>query len=111
MNLDDIGYLKDFPPFVKDGTPLCAETDPELFFPSETFEGALKIKEVYSNEMEAKKICGQCPYQLACFSYAIKAVDLHGIWGGTTAKDRASIRRGRGARVQRSLGLTPTKRR
>ena len=111
MNLDDIGYLKDFPSFVQGGTPLCAETDPDMFFPVEAFEGALKVKEFYSNELEAKKVCGSCPYQLECFSYALKSTDLQGIWGGTTAKDRAAIRRGRGARLQRSLGLTPTKRR
>lgn len=111
MNLDDIGYLKDFPSFVQGGTPLCAETDPDLFFPVEAFEGALSVKEFYYNEVEAKKICGTCPYQLECFSYALKNTDLQGIWGGTTAKDRAAIRRGRGAKLQRGLGLTPTKRR
>ena len=111
MNLDDIGYLKDFPSFVQDGTPLCAETDPELFFPVEPFDGARKVVEYYSSEPEAKAICGKCPYQLDCFSYALKSTDLQGIWGGTTAKDRAAIRRGRGAKLQRSLGLTPTKRR
>lgn len=111
MNLDDIGYLKDFPSFVQDGAPLCAETDPELFFPVEPFDGSKRIIEYYSSESEAKAICGKCPYQLDCLTYALKSSDLQGIWGGTTAKDRTAIRRGRGAKLQRSLGLTPTKRR
>lgn len=111
MSLDNIGYLKDFPSFVQDGTPLCAETDPDMFFSVDPSDAILSVKEYYAYESEAKAICSECPYRIACFAYAIKAVDLQGIWGGTTAKDRAAIRRGRGAKIQRSLGLTPTKRR
>ena len=111
MSLDDIGYLKDFPSFVQGGTPLCAETDPDMFFPVEPFEGALQVKEHYYAEAEAKAICSECPYKIACFAYAIQDSDIQGIWGGTTGKDRVAIRRGRGVKMQKSLGLTPTKRR
>lgn len=110
MNLDDIGYLKDFPSFVQEGVPPCAETDPDMFFSVEPFEGAIHIKEHYYAEAEAKALCSDCPYKVACFAYAMQNRDIQGIWGGTTAKDRAAIRKGRGAKIQRSLGLTPTKR-
>jgi WhiB family redox-sensing transcriptional regulator len=109
--LDDIGYLKDFPSFVQDGTPPCAESDPEIFFSVEPFDGSKRVVETYSYEAEAKAICAECPYRVACFSYALRLTELQGIWGGTTAKDRVNIRRGRGAKLQRSLGITPTKRR
>jgi WhiB family redox-sensing transcriptional regulator len=111
MSLDSIGYLKNFPSFVQEGTPPCAEIDPDLFFPVEPFEGAMQVKEYYYAEAEAKKVCSECPYKIACFSYAMENADLQGIWGGTTSKDRAAIRRGRGIKMQKSLGLTPTKRR
>jgi WhiB family redox-sensing transcriptional regulator len=111
MNLDSVGYLKDFPSFVQDGVPPCAEADPDMFFPVDPSDAILSVKEYYAYESEAKAVCGKCPYQLACFSYALKNTELQGIWGGTTAKDRIAVRRGRGAKLQRSLGLAPTKRR
>jgi WhiB family redox-sensing transcriptional regulator len=111
VDLNSIGYLKDFPSFIEEGTPLCAETDPDMFFPVEPFEGSLHVKENYYAEADAKAFCAECPYKIACFAYAMKDSNLQGIWGGTTANDRHNIRRGRGVKVQRSLGLTPTKRR
>jgi WhiB family redox-sensing transcriptional regulator len=106
---EDIGYLKDFPSFIEEGVPPCAETDPDMFFPPEPFNGSMRIVEHYEAEVEAKSICSSCPYRIACFSYALKITDLQGIWGGTTAKERALIRSGRAVKIQKSLGLIPTK--
>ena len=43
------------------------------------------------------KICATCPVTTECLNYALsfpQADDMHGIWGGTTAKDRRAIRNG-----------------
>ena len=65
---------------------LCAETDPELFFPDKTN---------ISNGYLAKKICNKCPLKQQCFEYAIKDWELKGIWGGTSERERWEIRAGR----------------
>jgi len=44
----------------------------------------------------AKEICGTCPVQVDCLAFALNnmkdATDA-GVWGGTTARERRSIRR------------------
>jgi hypothetical protein len=65
---------------------LCAETDPELFFPDKTN---------ISNGYLAKKICNRCFLKQKCFEYAIKDWELKGIWGGTSERERWEIRAGR----------------
>ena len=61
---------------------LCAQTDPEMFFP----EGNESTK-------EAKKICGQCSVRGDCLEYALKNSETYGIWGGLTTGERARLRR------------------
>jgi WhiB family redox-sensing transcriptional regulator len=64
--------------------PLCAEVDPEIFFPT---KGA--------GNAAAKRICGFCAMRTQCLELALPyAVD--GIWGGTNATERKVIRRERG---------------
>jgi WhiB family redox-sensing transcriptional regulator len=42
-----------------------------------------------------KVICAGCPVRAECQSYAVGAgQDLHGVWGGLTARDRREMRRG-----------------
>jgi WhiB family redox-sensing transcriptional regulator len=62
---------------------LCTQTDPEIFFP-----------EKGQNTTQAKAICAQCPISLACLDDAlsISGIDDFGIWGGTSAKERAWMR-------------------
>lgn len=110
MSFDDIGYLEGFPDFVDNEAPLCSQTDPDIFFPVDHLDGIMTRGEYYSNEREAKEICSSCPYKFDCLSFALDRSDLQGIWGGTTLRDRTSIRRGRGVKLQKSLGLSPTKR-
>jgi WhiB family redox-sensing transcriptional regulator len=69
-----------------DGTQLCAETDPELFFPDRG-----------GTPREAKAICGRCEFREPCLAYALTATDPHGyppggVWGGTTAQERRRLR-------------------
>jgi hypothetical protein len=68
--------------------PLCAEVDPEIFFPTKGGSNAA-----------AKRICGFCAMRTQCLELALPyAVD--GIWGGTNATERKVIRRERGITAQ-----------
>lgn len=64
---------------------LCAQADPETFFPPRV--GALA-------NVEAKRICNRCPVQTECLRYAVERPDLAGIWGGTSERQRKDLRRG-----------------
>ena len=94
-----------------DVVPLCAETDPDSFFTKDYFddENGKSAASSYENERGIKAICNECPMKLDCLTYALET-GQHGIWGGTTENERVAIRRGRGIKLQRILGLAPTKR-
>jgi hypothetical protein len=94
-----------------DVVPLCAETDPDAFFPKDYFDDETGKSAAcsYENERAIKAVCSECPLKLECLMYAV-TTGQHGIWGGTTENERKVIRRGRGVKLQRSLGLTPTRR-
>jgi len=63
----------------------CHGADPELFFPIATEGRALE--QVNS----AKAVCARCKVRTDCLSYALETMQ-HGIWGGTTADERAAMR-------------------
>jgi hypothetical protein len=68
---------------------LCAQTDPEIFFPLKGAPGH-----------EAKRICTQCPVRLPCLEEALARDLTWGIWGGLTPRERRKERdrrAGRGA--------------
>jgi WhiB family redox-sensing transcriptional regulator len=96
-----------------DVVPLCSKIDPDVFFPvDDSLENPGNSSKLitYSDERLAKAICDACPLKLPCALYAIQT-GPQGIWGGTTESERLAIRRGRGVKLQKSLGLAPTKRR
>lgn len=93
MNLSDIGYLEDFPSFEGQGSPLCSETDPEMFFPVDPGDASMKNRESYLYEKEAKAICAECPYKVQCASYALERAEIQGIWGAMTQMDRRRMMR------------------
>jgi WhiB family redox-sensing transcriptional regulator len=64
----------------------CRGEDPELFFPLAT--ASLASAQVSS----AKAVCGRCPVQANCLSYALLTEQGDGIWGGTTREERWSGR-------------------
>jgi len=70
-----------------DGTQLCAQTDPELFFPENAGE-TNRTKRI------VKQICGQCEFQVDCLEYALTH-DVSGIWGGMSDSERRMMRRKR----------------
>ncbi|MFD6531556.1 WhiB family transcriptional regulator [Streptomyces sp. NPDC060184] len=74
-----------------DAQAICAQTDPEIFFP-ERGEGD-KVR-------AAKQICLGCPVRRACLAEALAtegnacADNRHGVVGGCTPRERARIARG-----------------
>jgi WhiB family redox-sensing transcriptional regulator len=64
----------------------CAGYPNTLFFPvSEDAEP--------STVERAKAICSVCPVMDACLEYALETNQRAGIWGGTTERERKSLRR------------------
>jgi WhiB family redox-sensing transcriptional regulator len=64
--------------------PLCAQVDPELFFP-EQHEGNTRT-------YEAKSVCANCIHKAECLEWAL-VNEGFGIWGGTTEMQRRQIRK------------------
>ena len=51
------------------------------------FKLALAMTRPGQSPMPAKAICARCPVKAECRAYAIEH-DLHGVWGGTTRRER-----------------------
>jgi WhiB family transcriptional regulator, redox-sensing transcriptional regulator len=62
---------------------LCAQTDPEAFFP-----------EKGGSTREAKRICLGCEVKDACLDYALAHDERFGIWGGLSERERRRLKRG-----------------
>ena len=62
---------------------LCAQTDPEAFFP-----------EKGGSTREAKRICMGCEVRDACLEYALAHDERFGIWGGLSERERRRLKRG-----------------
>ncbi|WP_018601468.1 WhiB family transcriptional regulator [Mycobacterium sp. 155] len=62
---------------------LCAQTDPEAFFP-----------EKGGSTREAKRICQGCEVKDACLDYALAHDERFGIWGGLSERERRRLKRG-----------------
>ena len=74
---------------------LCAEVDPEVWFPEEG--GNAKYKTPAA--VYAKQLCKSCPAMQECRDYALKYTGLFGIWGGLDPSERRDI--------QKQLNITP----
>ncbi|SNQ51501.1 Transcriptional regulator WhiB [Frankia canadensis] len=61
---------------------LCAQTDPEAFFP-----------EKGGSTREAKRICSGCEVRAECLEYALENDERFGIWGGMSERERRKQRR------------------
>lgn len=68
---------------------LCAQTDPELFFP-ERGGDPQRVR-------DAKAVCAKCEVAAQCLEYALRNDERTGIWGGLTRLQRARLRNGRAA--------------
>jgi WhiB family transcriptional regulator, redox-sensing transcriptional regulator len=60
---------------------LCAETDPEAFFP-----------EKGGSTREAKRVCTGCAVRVECLEYALTSDERFGIWGGLSERERRRVR-------------------
>jgi WhiB family redox-sensing transcriptional regulator len=61
---------------------LCAQTDPEAFFP-----------EKGGSTREAKRICSGCEVRAECLEYALAHDERFGIWGGLSERERRRLKR------------------
>jgi WhiB family redox-sensing transcriptional regulator len=59
-------------------------------------------EEAVEQAEEAKAVCARCPVRTACLEFAIATNQPYGIWGGTNASERRSIRRRRLAERRRA---------
>jgi WhiB family redox-sensing transcriptional regulator len=63
---------------------LCAQTDPEMFYPEKG--GSVR---------EAKKVCLACEVRDNCLTYALDNDERFGIWGGLSERERRKLKRDR----------------
>jgi WhiB family redox-sensing transcriptional regulator len=75
-NVDDDGELS------WQADALCAQTDPEAFFP-----------EKGGSTRDAKKVCGACMVKSECLEYALENDERFGIWGGLSERERRRLRK------------------
>lgn len=61
---------------------LCAQTDPEVFFPENG--GTTK---------PAKRICLACDVRAECLQYALDHDERFGVWGGLSERDRRRLKK------------------
>ncbi len=61
---------------------LCAQTDPEAFFP-----------EKGGSTREAKRVCVGCEVRVECLEYALAHDERFGIWGGLSERERRKLKR------------------
>jgi WhiB family redox-sensing transcriptional regulator len=71
--------LTDWEPWM-DGA-VCAQTDPELFFPDRGGSTA-----------EAKKTCLSCGVRAECLQYALVNNEKFGVWGGVSERGRRTMK-------------------
>jgi WhiB family redox-sensing transcriptional regulator len=59
---------------------VCAQTDPEAFFPEKG--GSVRA---------AKKVCRACPVRAECLDYALEHHERFGVWGGLSERERRKL--------------------
>lgn len=62
----------------------CAGADPGLFFTDPSASSA-----------PGKAVCARCPVEIECLDHAVTYPEIHGIWGGTSERQRRRLRRAR----------------
>lgn len=75
-----MNLLIDRPAWMADA--LCAETDPDAFFP-----------DAGGSVATAKAVCARCLVQRECLNFALANDERFGVWGGASVQDRQTMRR------------------
>lgn len=76
--------IQPLPAWMAEG--LCAQTDPALFFP-----------DAGSQARTAKQVCHGCPVRRDCLRHALTNREEHGVWGGTSERERRRLHAQKGA--------------
>ena len=76
------GTLEDDEALAWQERALCAQTDPEAFFP-----------EKGGSTREAKKVCTRCEVRAECLEYALAHDERFGIWGGLSERERRKLKK------------------
>ena len=76
------GAVEDDNPLAWQSDALCAQTDPEAFFP-----------EKGGSTRDAKRICTSCEVRSQCLEYALANDERFGIWGGLSERERRKLRK------------------
>jgi WhiB family transcriptional regulator, redox-sensing transcriptional regulator len=61
---------------------LCAQTDPEAFFPEKGGSGT----------RNARKVCLGCDVRGECLEYALEHDERFGVWGGLSERERRKLK-------------------
>ncbi|GEL48050.1 hypothetical protein CHO01_31660 [Cellulomonas hominis] len=64
---------------------LCAQVDPDLFFPDKG-----------GPTSEAKRVCRRCEVRVECLYWALEAGERFGVWGGMSERERRAYAQGNG---------------
>jgi len=82
----------------------CGNLDSALFFSPPGERGNARRE----RERLARQICDTCPVWEECARFALAIGEEHGIWGGTTDRERiATLRQPRGRRAR--VGTAPAR--
>jgi WhiB family redox-sensing transcriptional regulator len=73
--------LDDGPDLRWQGAALCAQSDPEAWFP-----------EKGGSTRGPKRTCRQCPVRAECLDFALGNREQHGIWGGLVERELLEAR-------------------
>lgn len=65
---------------------LCAQTDPEIFFPERG----------KTTHHAAKQVCDRCDVREQCLAYALRNGETEGVWGGLSPNELRKLRKARG---------------
>ena len=81
--MSSVGWIEgDDPELMWQERALCAQTDPESFFP-----------EKGGSTRDAKRICTSCDVRGECLEYALNNDERFGIWGGLSERERRKLKR------------------
>ncbi|QSE87839.1 WhiB family transcriptional regulator (plasmid) [Rhodococcus pseudokoreensis] len=67
----------------------CRSLGTETFFGTDSETRGARIR----RERRARAICGECPVRERCRDHALRVGESHGVWGGTSAPERARLHR------------------